>query len=92
MRGHAGAGAQNVNVKLLDAKGKCVFEEFGELLFTHFGLSGPVILSASCHMQRGKDGYRVAMDLKPALDERRWMQGFCAILRSFRTRIWRTRS
>ena len=58
-------------VKLLDAKGKCVFSEFGELLFTHFGLSGPVILSASCHMQRGKDGYRiVVMDLKPALDEK----------------------
>ena len=65
-----GLALKNVNVKLLDAKGKCVFEEFGELLFTHFGLSGPVILSASCHMQRGKDGYRVVIDLKPALDEK----------------------
>ena len=74
-KGHICAGMQglalkNVNVKLLDAKGKCVFEEFGELLFTHFGLSGPVILSASCHMQRGKEGYRVVIDLKPALDEK----------------------
>ena len=65
-----GLALKNVNVKLLDAKGKCVFEEFGELLFTHFGLSGPAILSASCHMQRGKDGYRVVIDLKPALDEK----------------------
>ena len=65
-----GLALKNVEVKLLDAKGKCVFQDFGELLFTHFGLSGPVILSASCHMARGKDGYRVAIDLKPALDEK----------------------
>ena len=65
-----GLALKNVEVKLLDAKGKCVFSEFGELLFTHFGLSGPVILSASCHMQRGKTGYRVLIDLKPALDEK----------------------
>ena len=47
---------------------KPVFEEFGELLFTHFGLSGPVILSASAHMEAGK-AYTVEIDLKPALDE-----------------------
>ena len=48
--------------------GKHVFEEFGELLFTHFGLSGPVILSASAHMEQGKV-YIIDIDLKPALDE-----------------------
>ncbi len=48
--------------------GKPVFEEFGELLFTHFGLSGPVILSASAHMEPGK-AYIISIDLKPALDE-----------------------
>ena len=48
--------------------GKPVFEEFGELLFTHFGLSGPVVLSASAHMEAGK-AYIVSIDLKPALDE-----------------------
>ena len=48
--------------------GKPVFEEFGELLFTHFGLSGPVILSASSHMEQGKV-YIIEIDLKPALDE-----------------------
>ena len=49
-------------------KEKPVFEEFGELLFTHFGLSGPVILSASAHMEQGKV-YIIDIDLKPALDE-----------------------
>ncbi|MBR3076730.1 MAG: NAD(P)/FAD-dependent oxidoreductase [Oscillospiraceae bacterium] len=49
-------------------KEKPVFEEFGELLFTHFGLSGPVILSASSHMEQGK-AYIISIDLKPALDE-----------------------
>ena len=48
--------------------GKPVYEEFGELLFTHFGLSGPVILSASAHMEQGK-AYILSIDLKPALDE-----------------------
>ena len=48
--------------------GKPVYEEFGELLFTHFGLSGPVILSASAHMEQGK-AYVIEIDLKPALDE-----------------------
>lgn len=47
---------------------KPCFEEFGELLFTHFGLSGPVILSASAHMEQGKV-YIIEIDLKPALDE-----------------------
>ena len=52
----------------IQERGKPVFEEFGELLFTHFGLSGPVILSASAHMEPGKT-YLVSIDLKPALDE-----------------------
>lgn len=64
-----GLALKNVNVKLLDGQ-KTVFEEFGELLFTHFGLSGPVILSASAHMEHGKH-YTVSIDLKPALDEQK---------------------
>ena len=70
-----GLALKNVNVRLYEslplkgkAAGKPVFEEFGELLFTHFGLSGPVILSASAHMEQGK-AYVVEIDLKPALDE-----------------------
>ena len=65
-----GLALKNIAVKLVNAKGKTVYEDFGELLFTHFGLSGPVILSASAHMARGEAGYTVKIDLKPALDEK----------------------
>ena len=65
-----GLALKNIAVRLVNAKGKTVYEDFGELLFTHFGLSGPVILSASAHMARGEDGYTVRIDLKPALDEK----------------------
>ena len=63
-----GLALRNIEVKLVDEGGRVVFSEFGELLFTHFGLSGPVILSASAHMEQGK-AYVVSIDLKPALEE-----------------------
>ena len=52
-------------------KEKPVYEAFGELLFTHFGLSGPVILTASCYcdFDRYPQGFRLFMDLKPALSQ-----------------------
>ncbi len=62
-----GLALRNVEVKLLDAKGKKLFTDFGELLFTHFGVSGPTVLSASAHLKG--DGCRLVIDLKPALDE-----------------------
>lgn len=65
-----GLSLRNVSVRMTDQKSKCVFEEFGELLFTHFGLSGPVILSASAHMN-AESGYVISIDLKPALDEQK---------------------
>lgn len=65
-----GLSLRNVNVKLYNSKNKLVHEEFGELLFTHFGLSGPTILSISAHMN-AKEHYTVAIDLKPALDEKK---------------------
>lgn len=65
-----GLSLRNVGVKLVNQKKKVVFEDFGELLFTHFGLSGPTILSASAHMKQ-KDQYTVWIDLKPALDEQK---------------------
>jgi len=50
---------------------KVVYEDFGELLFTHFGLSGPMILSASAHMRDAEEkNYTVEIDLKPALSEK----------------------
>ena len=62
-----GLSLRNVEVKLLDAKGKKLFTDFGELLFTHFGVSGPTVLSASAHLKGEK--CRLVIDLKPALDE-----------------------
>ena len=62
-----GLSLRNVGVKLLGAKGKVLYQDFGEMLFTHFGVSGPTVLSASCHMKG--EGCRLLLDLKPALDE-----------------------
>ena len=51
---------------------KLIFRELGEMLFTHFGVSGPLVLSASSHMRNcGKSKYRLSIDLKPALDEKK---------------------
>ena len=61
-----GLSLKNVGITVSDQKGKKVYEDFGELLFTHFGLSGPVILSASSHI-RSAPGHVVSIDLKPAL-------------------------
>lgn len=62
-----GLALRNVGVKLLNAKGKVLYKDFGELLFTHFGVSGPTVLSASCHLKG--EGCRLLLDLKPALEE-----------------------
>ena len=62
-----GLSLRNTGVKLLSPEGKCVYEDFGELLFTHFGLSGPTMLSASAHL-RAPGRWQVLLDLKPALD------------------------
>lgn len=62
-----GLSLRNVGVKLLSSKGKVLYKDFGELLFTHFGVSGPTVLSASAHLKG--DGCKLLLDLKPALDE-----------------------
>lgn len=62
-----GLSLRNVSVKLLSGKGKVLFTDFGELLFTHFGVSGPTVLSASAHLKG--EGCRLIIDLKPALDD-----------------------
>ena len=64
-----GLSLKNVAIKVYDnAKNKAIYEDFGEMLFTHFGLSGPLILSASAHTRpMEKDRYTVFIDLKPAL-------------------------
>ena len=62
-----GLALRNVAVKLVNAKGKVLYKDFGELLFTHFGISGPTVLSASCHLKG--NGCKLIIDLKPALEE-----------------------
>lgn len=65
-----GLALKNTGVRVKNEKGKVVYQDQGELLFTHFGLSGPVILSASAHLRRfGQERYTVCLDLKPALNE-----------------------
>ena len=70
-----GLSLKNVAIKIKDAKNnKIIYEDFGEMLFTHFGVSGPVILSGSAHLLRYKKedirqgNIKLIIDLKPALD------------------------
>ena len=67
-----GLTLKNVVLSVYDGGKKAIFEDLGELLFTHFGISGPLALSASAHMRdfNGKK-YHVLIDLKPALDEKK---------------------
>ena len=63
-----GLGLKNIALTVTDEQNKHVYEDFGELLFTHFGVSGPVVLSASAHMRdMERKQYRLHIDLKPAL-------------------------
>ena len=66
-----GLSLKNISIHVFDnISEKEIYDDFGELLFTHFGVSGPVILSASAHMrQMSPNRYRIEIDLKPALDE-----------------------
>ena len=73
-----GLSLRNVGIKIIDIeKDKKIYDDFGEMLFTHFGVSGPTVLSASAHVLRYKNVYRLfdenkiklIIDLKPALSE-----------------------
>ncbi len=77
-----GLSLKNVTVTLWDKKkNKKIFSELGEMLFTHFGVSGPLILSASSHMDAKKlENYEITIDMKPALSEQ---QLDARILRDF---------
>lgn len=66
-----GLSLRNIAIQVKDSHSKVLYRDFGELLFTHFGLSGPVILSASAHMRDfAHETYTVEIDLKPALEEK----------------------
>ena len=66
-----GLSLRNVKITVTDNNGKEIYSDFGEMLFTHFGVSGPTVLSASAHL-RGLDisSLTLSIDLKPALDEK----------------------
>lgn len=67
-----GLSLKNISVSLFEDD-KVIYNDFGEMIFTHYGVSGPVILSASSHIRRmGSSRYKIEIDLKPALD--------CAVL------------
>lgn len=63
-----GLSLKNIQIKINNSNNKCVYKDFGEMLFTHFGVSGPVILSASAHLKNiAGEKYTLFIDLKPAL-------------------------
>ena len=73
-----GLNLRNTKIKILDKENsKTIYEDFGEMIFTHFGISGPIILSSSAHLVRYKDikeklknnKIEILIDLKPALSE-----------------------
>jgi len=68
-----GLSLRNCTLSLYDGDNKKpVYTELGEMLFTHFGMSGPLVLSASAHIGELKEGrYRIEIDLKPALSEQK---------------------
>ncbi len=67
-----GLSLKNVKLSIIEnASGKTVYDDFGEMLFTHFGVSGPLVLSASSHLRKISEGqYDISIDLKPSLDEK----------------------
>jgi predicted Rossmann fold flavoprotein len=61
---------RNIKIEVFNSKNKKIYDDFGELEFTKYGLDGPVIKSASCRMKdTTKENYKIKVDLKPALDE-----------------------
>lgn len=88
-KGLQGLSLKNVSIKIIDnLKNKIIYEDFGEMLFTHFGVSGPIILSGSAHLLRYNNvenllkqgNIKLIIDLKPALTEEKLEE---RILRDF---------
>lgn len=66
-----GLSLKNVGVSFFTSDGKCVYRDFGEMMFAHFGVTGPTVLSASAHLQNEDiSTVTLEIDLKPALDEK----------------------
>ncbi|MCR5107934.1 MAG: NAD(P)/FAD-dependent oxidoreductase [Lachnospiraceae bacterium] len=82
-----GLALKNIKISVYRDKKK-IFEDQGELLFTHFGVSGPLILSASCHLKEEdyKKDIRLVLDLKPALDEKKLDERILSDLSKYRNK------
>ena len=76
----AGLSLKNVTLRAYNKKNRLVYEELGEMLFTHFGVSGPLVLSASSRIADSPEGVRLTIDMKPGLTpdelDRRILQDF----------------
>ncbi len=82
-----GLSLKNIKISVTNKKNKKIYTDFGELLFTHFGLSGPVILSASAHMKNlEKENYKISIDLKPALDLEKLDRRICRDFEQFKNK------
>lgn len=79
-----GLSLRNVGVRLVAESGKQLFSDFGELLFTHFGVSGPTVLSASAHLDG--DHCKLLIDLKPGLDKNKLNDRILRDLQMYRNR------
>lgn len=64
-----GLSLKNVELQILDEKSKIIYKNFGEMLFTHFGVSGPIVLTGSRYILPNKE-YSIKINLKPALNEK----------------------
>jgi predicted Rossmann fold flavoprotein len=74
----AGLSLKNVEITVRNQKGKKIYTDFGEMMFAHFGLTGPIILSASAHMRNMRtEQYSISLDLKPALEEKQLDARIC---------------
>ncbi|MBR5614457.1 MAG: NAD(P)/FAD-dependent oxidoreductase [Clostridia bacterium] len=66
-----GTSLKNIEITVVNKNNKKIYKDFGEMMFAHFGLTGPVILSASAHLRpMMPDEYKIILDLKPALSEK----------------------
>lgn len=81
-----GISLKNVQLTAYDENEKTVASEFGEMLFTRRGISGPVVLTISSYVNR-KSKVSLSLDLKPALDKTHWIDAFCAISRNAKIKI-----
>lgn len=85
-----GLSLKNINITV-SAEGKVLYSEFGEMLFTHFGVSGPVVLSASSFIAKRikNEKLKMSIDLKPALDEKQLAERICRDFAEFKNKLFK---